>query len=691
MSGLWAARSVAIVGASDRSGSIGRRPVEALRRFGYRGRIIPVNPNRDDMLGLPCYASVAAAPGPIDLALIVVSADKSLAAIDDCVAASVPLAIVGASGFAESGNADLQVELLRRARNGNVRIVGPNCIGAVCAANRQVVSFSPLFDSPAVDLIPGNLGFVTQSGALGYGTVSLAYERQLGLGWVVNTGNEVDVTTVEVLTALAELDECHALLAYVETMTDGDAWRRLAALGKPIAVLKAGSSEAGAKAAVSHTGALAASDRVVDDVLGQFGVARARDVDELLDIGEAFATGRRPAGRQVAVVTTSGGSGILAADEIVKTGLELAALSASTADALTRAIPAFGSSANPVDVTAAVMSDRTLFRRCLDLVAADPAADALVACFCVLTGDDADATVETLRDIAGRHRKPIIVARTGAEFLAPAAREALRAAGIPCYRTPAQAVRALAALSLGPVTRAEHRLKGPFNRKPAQQGTLEANLLVQGPLQPTAAEPELTARLRRAGLPVPDGRVVGDARAAEEAVRDIGGRAVLKAVVPGLIHKTEAGGVVLDVTPATAASAYARIADLGGQVYVEQMIDGGAEVLVGVAPTPLGQVITLASGGVLAEVIDDAVFRLLAIDRDEAYAMIAQLRGGPVLRGARGRAPLDIDALAYLLAQVSDLVNGWPAGYELDLNPVAVLSDGVMILDAALSSGKQAP
>ena len=481
LSALWNARSVAIVGASERPGSLGRLPVDYLLRYGYAGRILPVNPNAAAVQGLTCYPSVAAAPGPIDLALLLVAAARVPAAIDDCAAARVPVAIVGSSGFAEAGEPELQRELVDRAQAGGVRVVGPNCIGAVGAANRQVVSFSPLFSAPEVPFLGGSLAFVTQSGALGYGTVSLAYERGLGLGWIVNTGNEADVTAVEVLHELASLDECTGLLAYVETMADGAAWRRLAAVGKPIVVLKAGASEAGARAAASHTGALAASDRVVDDVLRQLGIARAKDVDELLDIGEALSTSRRPGGGRVAVVTTSGGSGILAADAIAEaehpstaqssstaeppatagagssqqdpgmpssaSGLELARLSDQTTRALSAVVPAFGSVANPVDVTATVMSDPTLFNRCLDLVADDPSVDSLVACFCVLTGQDVEMIVEGLTRIADRTGKPVVVARTGADFLAPHARAALRAVGIPVYATPARAVRALAALT----------------------------------------------------------------------------------------------------------------------------------------------------------------------------------------------------------------------------------------------------
>lgn len=674
LSPLWAARSVAVVGATDRAGALGRLPVAYLQRFGYAGRILPVNPKADTVLGLPAYPTVAAARAatgePVELALLMVAAARVPDAIDDCAAAGVPVAVVMSSGFAEAGDegAALQDEAIHRARAGGVRLVGPNCIGTVGFAAGQVTSFSPLFSADDVPMRSGSVGFVSQSGALGYGAVSLALARGLGLGWAVNTGNEADIDAVEVLTELAGLDECHALLGYVESLSDGAGLRRLAALGKPIALIKAGSSEAGARAAASHTGALAASDTVVDGVLRQLHIARARDVDELLDLGDAFETPRRPMGTRVAVVTTSGGSGILAADAIATRGLELAAFSPATQQALDAIVPAFGSAANPVDITATVMSDPALFDRCLDAVADDPGVDSVLACFCVLTGGDVDRMVASLGRVAERTGKPVLVARTGADFLAPKAAEALRAAGIPAYPTPARAVRALAAL---------------WETRPRDRGT--AALTVAGVAAPDAgaSEVELKGQLASAGLPTPRGRLATDAADATAAVTEVGGRAVLKAVVADLLHKTEAGGVVLDVDAGAAGEAYDRLAALGGDVLVEEMVTGGAELLVGIAPTPMGQVLTLASGGVLTEVLDDAVFRLLPVAEEDAREMVADLRGAAVLHGVRGRPALDVEALVQLLVSVSAAVQGWPAGYELDLNPVLVLADGVRLLDAA--------
>jgi acyl-CoA synthetase (NDP forming) len=676
---LWDAAAIAVVGATDRPGALGRLPVQHLQRFGYAGRIVPVNPKGGTVCGLPAHASLteAAADGPIDLALVMVPSAAVADVVREAGGLGIGVCVVMSSGFAETGpeGRQQQDELVEVARASGVRLVGPNCIGSVGFHTGQVATFSPLFTADDVPVIGGRVGFATQSGALGYGAVSLALERGLGLAVAVNTGNEADVGTLEVLEALASDESTDALIGYVEALTDGERLRRIACCGTPLAILKAGSSEAGSRAAASHTGALATSDRVVDDVLRQLGIARARDVDELLDLADALVTPRRPAGPRVAVVTTSGGSGILAADAIELHGLTLATLTSATRAALDEVVPAYGATANPVDVTATVMSDPTLFERSLDLIATDDGVDAVIACFCVLTGQQVMGIVESLRAVAERTGKPVLVTRTGADFLAPDASAAMRAAGLPAYPTPGRAVRALAACWTTSRRRAD-----PL----PQKDTTPPERL---------DEPGLKSWLRDAGVSVPSGRLVADAVDAAEAVREVGGRAVVKAVVPGLLHKTEAGGVALAVTEQTAAEAFARMAALGqgtpgSRVLVEQMAapEHALEVLVGVVPTPLGTVLSLAAGGVLTEVLADVTFRLLPLAEGDAAAMVGDLRSAPLLRGHRGSPVLDEPALVRLLETVAGLAPALPAGASLDLNPVLVTTDGCLVLDAALAT-----
>lgn len=684
LTALWSARSVAVIGASDRPGSLGRLPVEFLTRFRYAGRILPVRPDGAPVGGHPAYASVVAAreaTGPVDLAMIMVGASNVLAAVEDCVAAKVPVAIVCTSGFAETGadGADLQHEVVARARAGGLRIVGPNCIGSVGVTSGQVSSFSPLFAGPDTRLVPGELGFVSQSGALGYGAVSLAFDRGIGLGWVVTTGNEADVSAAEVIEAMAAEAGCRGVLGYVEALDARalDTLRRVIESGIPVALVKAGRSEAGAAAAASHTGALATGDRVVDAALRQAGVWRATDVDDLLDVGEVLAAAP-PRGRRVAIVTTSGGSGILAADALEVHGLELARLAPATRAALDEIVPAFGSSANPVDVTATVMSDPTLFDRALDAIADDPGVDAIIACFCVLTGSDVDDVVGSLSRVAQRSAVPVLAVRTGAAHLAPLAAEQMRAHGIPCFLTPERGVRALAAL---------HHLGRAVGRIPVAARCA----LVDPPAD--SSEAGVKQWLAGHGITVPHGRFVGSAHDAEVAIGECGGRAVFKAVVPGLLHKSEAGGVLVDVRPGGAATAYAQIAALGGEVWCEEFVAGGVEALVGVAPSPLGPVLTLGVGGVLTEIMDDIALRILPVDRSDIEAMIDQTRLGRLLAGARGAPPADRPALVETVLRLSFIAGGIVEPFELDLNPVTVLpvGHGVRVLDAMWVAAKPAP
>ncbi|MFI5844570.1 acetate--CoA ligase family protein [Catenuloplanes sp. NPDC051500] len=679
LSALWSASSVAVIGATERPGALGRKPVDYLIRYGYQGRILPVNPRSSQILGLPAYPSVREAPGPVDLALIMVAADRVPAAVDDCVAAGVPVAIIASSGFAETGaeGAALQAEVVARARAGGLRLVGPNCIGAVGFRHRVLATFSPLFMAESVPFEPGGLAVVSQSGALGFGVASLALERGLRPGWVVSTGNDADVTAIEVLRALAEEPECTGLLAYLETVPDVTALRELAASGKPVALLKSGRSAAGSRAAASHTGALATDDRVLDGALRQYGITRADDVDDLLDIGRAFSGPHRPRGGRIAVVTTSGGSGILAADAIAEQGLTLAPLSEETRRELDGIVPAFGSADNPIDITATVLSDPTLLDRSLDAVARDDTVDLIIGAFCVMAGPDVDKAVTAFGRVADAYGKPVLVARTGADFLAPDAPARLRAAGLPEFPSPARAVRAAAALAT-----AVSGAGAAVPAVPAPDGAVHAVPAAD------ATEPALKRLLAGAGLPVPDGTSVTTASDAVAAVTARGGVAVLKAVVPGLLHKTEAGGVAVGVTADRAAEVFARLAALGGTVLVEAQAPDGVEMIVGVRSTPLGNVLTVGAGGIFAEALDDVACRLLPLRAGDAESMIAELRGARLLDGVRGRPAADTPALVRVLEALSALTADWPAGFELDLNPVRVLADGALVLDAAYTLTK---
>jgi len=680
LSVLWRAQSIAVIGATERAGALGRLPIDYLLRYKYAGAVLPVNPKGGTVLGFTAYASIqeaaAAHDGPIDLALIMVPAVSVPLAVDECAAAGVRTCIVMSSGFGEvdqEGKA-VQDALVTRARESGMRMLGPNCIGAVGGADAVMATFSPVFSSPSTPLPHGPLALVSQSGALGFGALSLGMERGVPIGIAVTTGNEAEVTAEEVAAALANDPHVEGLLLYLESVGDLESLKA-AAHRVPTVAVKAGRSAAGARAAASHTGALTSNDDVVTAALARVGVARVATLDHLLDAGMLIASGARiaePADSRVgvAVITTSGGSGILAADAIEAEGLALATLASETVANIEAVIPPYGSAMNPVDVTAAVMAQPGMFEQCLDLLADDPSVDAIVACFAVLVGDDVSRIAQALGAVRARVHKPVVAARTGAASLAPEGSALLAEAGIPVYPTPERAVAALRALrdACAPGSDVNDRVSGPSAALPPASAT----------------EDQIKAVLAAAGLPVPSSRTVANAVEAKDAVRAMGGRTVFKAVVPGLLHKSDAGGVVVGVEERGADTAFAQCAALGGEVLVEQFVPGGIEVLVGITPSAMGRVLTVGVGGVLTEVMADVAVTLLPASDAEINDLIDRTRLGTLLSGVRGAAPADRGSLVQLIQQLCDATASWPQDYEVELNPVTVLTEGSWILDAVV-------
>lgn len=654
---------------------MGRLPLEYLQKYGFAGDIYPVNPKGGVILGLPAVASVKDIGKKIDLALIMVPANFVKDAVQDCADAKVGVAIVMSSGFAEAdaAGAIAQEELLAIAKKSGMRLVGPNCIGSAGGASKLAATFSPVFSGPSTPLESGNIALVSQSGALGYGIYSLAVDRSLPIGVVVTTGNEADVTALEVSVELATDTSVDAILMYAESLSDVCALTKIAS-AKPTAVLKSGRSIAGAQAAASHTGALATEDRVIDAAITASGAVRVDDVEHLLDAGSIFASKTKMTGNRVAIITTSGGSGILGTDALEKYGLALAKLSAKTTAELDQIVPSYGNTANPVDVTAAVMSAPDLFEKCVEVLAKDPEVDAIVATFCVLVGNDVERIANALSAVRGVREIPVVVARTGSQSLAPEADKLFKSAKLPVFPTPERAVRALQILRIA--TKPAHVV----NRKalcnplptPADQAT----------------EDQLKAALNSAGVPVPLSIVVDNLDDALAAVAKVGGRSVMKAVIPGLLHKSEAGGVALDITKETATETFNRLSQLASgknKVLVETFVPKGVESLVGITSSSLGKVLTIGVGGILTEVISDVSVRLLPVDAKVVNEMIDETRLSILFSGVRGAKPANREAFVETVLRITDAVIDWPSGSELDINPLTVLPDGVWVLDSAYS------
>ncbi|MBP6897219.1 MAG: acetate--CoA ligase family protein [Pseudacidovorax sp.] len=687
---LFTPRSIAIVGASDDVTKIGGRPLQFLRKYGFAGAIYPVNRKAADVQSLRAYPDVAALPEAPELAVIAVPPESVPQAVRDCAARGVKAAVVLSAGFSEMGEAGarLQAEIGRIARETGLRVVGPNCLGAIGVPAKSIATFSVALESafPA----PGPVGIVSQSGNLGSYTLRLASERGLGISRMLTTGNECDVDIADAIASAAADPGTRVILCCMETCRDGDKLRRAMALaraaGKPLVVLKVGVSEAGSAAAASHTGALAGSDAVFDAVLREGGALRVPSIEQLLDVGHALAVlgeGRLPTGRRIAVLTASGGFGVLLADAASAQGLTLPRLAEATQQRILQAV-AFAAPANPVDMTAQVSSRPELLAQVLDAVAADPACDTLL-----LQSANAfhvprlrDVFLAALTQMRGRHPQRLIVlcARAPAEV-----RRQLDALGIPAIEGIDAACATVAALAT-------------LGMQSAQPCEVEEMPRTPLPAEAFATEASAKAALAAAGLPVLREVVATTRDEAVAAASAIGFPVVLKIVSPDIAHKTEVGGVAVGVrSEGQLIDAHdtmlARVAEKApgariDGVLVAQMAPAGCELILGTKTDPVfGSMVMVGLGGIHAEIWKDVALRPAPVDAAAAEAMLRSLKSFPLLDGARGRPKADVAAAAQAIAALSRFAARHADDVaEIDINPLVVLDagQGAFALDALL-------
>lgn len=684
---LFQPESVAIIGASDNPGRIGGRPLRYLLQAGFKGALYPVNPGRATVQGVPAYADIAQIDGPIDLAIVIVPADQVVASVEACARKGVRSLVIFSAGFAEVGHegAERQQRIAAIAAGAGMRVLGPNCLGLFNAWSGFFGTFTQAFDQGLMQ--PGPLGIVSQSGAAGAHLAYLCKQRGLGVGHWITTGNESDIDIAECIEWMAQAQEVQAIAVFAEAVRQGpkfvqalEAARRRR---KPVLLLKVGRSQAGARAAASHTGALVGEDGVFDAVLRQYGAHRVHSIDELLDLSCACVQGRLPASRQLGIVTTSGGLGILAADVAADCGLEVGALPPQVQDKVKALIP-FAGTGNPIDVTAQGVNDPQLIAGCIELALAEGHYGSLV---CFLTSAPAVPSIgapllQALRELRRRYPQlPIAL-----EMAVP--REVAvpyEAAGFLVYEDLNRAVRVLSSLA---------SIRAGFDR-PAP-AALPAP--VDAAIAPDLDEFDAKQLLRAAGVPAPEERIAQDGAEAADAAQAIGFPVALKIVSPDIAHKTEIGGVVLNVASAAQARQQAeqmlarvRAARPDARVrgiLVAPMRSGGVEMICGVVADPVfGPVVMLGLGGIHAEVLRDVSFRLAPFDADEALCMVDELRGAALLRGARGAPAADIAALTRAVAALSTFAARHRHQIaEIDINPLKVFDagQGVLALDALI-------
>lgn len=666
-------RSVAVIGASADPAKMTGRPVGYLQKHGFTGRLYPVNPRSAEIAGLRCYPDVASLPEAPDVALILLATER----VQECVAAlaarGAGAAIVLAGGYRETGGAGARRQEALREAAGPMRLLGPNTIGLANRTDGIMLSASGALE--VAEMPAGAISVVSQSGGILGALLSRAADRGIGLAKLVATGNEADIDSTEILAHLLEDEATRVIALYLEGLRRPDAFRvaaaRARARGKALVVYKVGRSEAGARSAVSHTGALAGSDRAYDALFRQCGTIRARSFADLLDIPAALVTGRQARGRRVAVVTSTGGAGTLLADICGSAGFDLPQPAAETACALAVALQDDGvPPGNPLDVTLAGLRPDTL-RGAIDALLASPQYDAVVA----VAGSSALSNPTLLADAArsclGRSDKPLLA------YVSPHAPGVLRAlngSGIPAFAAPE---------SIGAVLEA---LQPPCHLAPPDK-TAELPALPQdlraGPLD----EAESKALFARFGIPAVAEQIARDAETARAAATRLGpGPVVLKILSRHTAHKSELGGVRVSITaqdiPAACAEMRESLRRAGAPepdgFLVQELVRDGIEIILGLRRDPqLGPVLLLGMGGVTAELIEDVSVRLLPITRDDAEQMVAELRTTRLLTGFRGAPPRDRAALLDAVMAFAGMAAAFGDRLvEAEINPLLVLPEG---------------
>jgi acyl-CoA synthetase (NDP forming) len=687
---LFRPRSVAIIGASGDANKVGGRPLAFLRKSGWQGRILPVNPTADELQGVRAYASIAAIDGEIDQAIIAVPAGQVLATAQQCIARGVRALQVFSSGFGEGpGAAAAQQQLQKLAADAGVRVLGPNSLGLFNTAEGFFGTFATALDGAWPRA--GNIGVATQSGAFGSYFFGLAQARGLGFSHFVATGNEADVDVADCIRFLAADAHTQLIVTAMEGCKDG---RKLAtvlaeahAAGKKVLAMKVGVSQAGAAAAATHTGALTGADRVFDAVLRDCGVHRAHSLQELVDAAQVASVGPLPRGTDLLILTTSGGIGVHAADAAEASGLHLPAMSeAALADI--QAITPLADGHNPVDTSAGILGDLSAYARIAARALADHPFDAVLCFLAHIPRNPAHWAQlrEPLLALRAKHPLRVFAAVALADDSIVAD---LQAHGVACFTDPFAAVQAIAACRPLPC------LHEVADIRANEQALLAA--------MPLADESAAKAALARAGIAFAPEHFVRDADQAVVAARELGYPVVLKIVSPDLPHKTEAGGVHLGITGDAELrdalpAMHKRVLRHAPQARIEgflvaRQLRGGVEVLVGTQTDPVfGPVVTVGAGGVLAELLDDVCVRLAPLDEGAALRMLQSTRLHALLQGWRGAPATDLPALARQVARLSQIA--WASRahvHAIDLNPVLSLAEGAYALDALVEPHSGVP
>ena len=670
LAGLFAPDRIAVVGATDREGSVGRAIMRNLGS-GFDGTVIPVNPGRETVFGEPALDGVGDADA--DLAVVVVPPDAVVPVVREAGEAGIRSVVVITAGFGEAGSegAARESELVEVAAAYDIDLVGPNSLGIMSTPVGMNATFGP------EDAAAGGLSFMSQSGAFITAVLDWANEQGLGFNDVVSLGNKAVLDESDFVEAWGGDDGTDVVIGYLEGIKDGDAFIRTArevTPETPVVVVKSGRTDAGAQAASSHTGTIAGSEQAYEAGLDQAGVIRADSVQELFDAARVLEGQPRPDRDTVAVVTNAGGPGVMATDAVGDSKISMASLADDTLEALSAALPAEGNIYNPVDVVGDAGNDR--FNSALDVVLDDESVGSVIVLACPTAVLDYEQLARDTVALQADHGKPVAACLMGGARV-EAAETALSAAGIPNYFDPARAVYALDTLAeYRTITQREYEDPTTFD---VDRERARAILSTVADRDDARLGVEAMGLLDAYGIRTPDGEVV------------------MKIVSPDILHKSDVGGVEIGVADSEVADTYADLvsrarryqpdaAILGVQVQEMVDLDDGVETIVGMNRDPqFGPLVLFGLGGIFVEILEDTTCRVAPVSEPEAAAMTREIDAAPLLRGARGRDPVAIDVVVETIQRLSQLVTDFPAILELDINPLVATPDGVAAVDVRLT------
>jgi acetyl coenzyme A synthetase (ADP forming)-like protein len=683
---LFAPDRVAVVGASNEEESVGHAVTRNLLDA-FDGEVLAVNPNQETVLGVPCYDDVRETDA--DLAVVAVPPTAAVEVVRSAARAGIQNVVVITAGFSEAGEAARERELLDIAGEHGMNLVGPNSLGVMSTPVSMNATFGPRGPDP------GGISFMSQSGAFITAVLDWAGDRDVGFRHVVSLGNKAVLDESDFVREWGDDPETEVVLGYLEDIGDGRAFveaAREVTAETPVVVVKSGRTEAGASAAASHTGAMAGSEAAYRTGLRQAGVLRADSVGELFDYASILAGQPLPETDGVAIVTNAGGPGVMTTDAVGDADLALATFDDATRDRLRERLPPAAAPSNPVDIVGDASVER--FADALDIVLADDNVGMAVVLSCPTATLSFDALAEAVVDLQARHEVPVAATLMGGSSTESAA-ATLATAGIPAYFDPARAVGALGALDeYATIREREYGTPTQFDVDRERAAEILSEATGRGQ---TLLGVEAMGLLDAYGIPTPDGSVVGSPGEASRVAEAIGGEVVMKIVSPDISHKSDIGGVEVGVPPAAVADTYEDLVVrahnyqpdatiLGVQVQDLVDLETGTETIVGVTRDPqFGPLVMVGLGGIFVEVMEDTAFRVAPVPEPEIRGMFEELDSMPLLYGARGREPADVDALVETVARVSQLVTDFPAIAELDINPVVALPDGVAAVDLRLT------